>query len=565
MNTLKMTLAVGACAAALMAANTAQADGETAAAAPRNLKWAYTGEAFEDPASWTWAAESAGDITTGPGEKDAVRFWGLATANAGAVNTVRLAEDVTVSNFNYDVQRASGKLVVELNDKALTVLGNMNLTTDRACLNTEGITFKDGTVRVTGSAKGTQNGYSQKYEDYGGFYVNLPGDSYEGLNFTLDHAALEISSSNVPMVAYHSTGHKDDSSAFCRTNHFNLVNGSEIRANRFTFGVQSANAPTHAIVDVRNSKMTIYDGERTEKIDPNQTFNVLTCQGGGSLAMLFREGGSLEAGQLRAFGDMSFLFDGGSHVLRGAWNWGDDESLYLSGSRLTVANGAILDSQKGAKMQNGAVVEVRGNASLSSANAAFSVGVRYNPPSTAAGQCTLLVDGGIVSFPHISFGSRFVSSDGKQVETYGDNCLRVVGPLSRVEQTQGSQNGAADGMAFNYGTKVAFEIPVEGYQDADGVARAPVYTAGAFRSTTTENCRPIGLELATKAFDRANPKKSVTLLQAASDSRKVFEQLMANVTWTDNPNRHGKLSVSEDGKSLVYTADLRQGLAVIIR
>lgn len=554
MNTLKMTLAFGVCAAALTF-ETAHADDETAA--PRNLKWAYAGEAFEDPANWTWAAEPAGDITTGPGEKDAVRFWGLATANAGAENTVRLAADVSVSNFNYDVQRASGKLVVDLGGKALTVLGNMNLTTDRANLNTDGITFRDGTVRVTGSATGTANQYSQKYEDYGGFYVNLPGDSYEGLNCTLDNAVLDISSTNLPMAAYHSTGGVLGSSgAFCRTNHFTLVNGSEIRANRFTFDVQRINAPTHAIVDVKNSKMTIYDEAKIGA----QTFNVLICQGGGSLDMLFREGGTLEAGQIRARGDMSFLFDGGNHVLRGALNWGDDEALYLSGSRLTVANGAILDIQRGAKIQNGTVVEVRGNASLSStkANAAFSVGMRYNAPSTAAGLCTLLVDGGIVSFPQISFGSHFVSSDGTQIETYWDNCLRVVGPLSRVEQTQ-------TGMAFNYGTKVVFEIPAEGYHDADGVARAPVYTAGAFRSTTTEGCRPIGLALATKAFDRANPKKSVTLLQAASDSRAVFEQLMANVTWTDNPNRHGALSVSEDGKSLVYTADLRQGLAVIIR
>lgn len=555
MVTQPKTVTFCACVAALMAG--AARAGETAAAAPRNLKWAYAGEAFEDPANWAWAAEPAGDVTTGPGEKDAVRFWGLATANAGAENTVRLAADVSVSNFNYDVQRASGKLVVDLGGKALTVLGNMNLTTDRANLNTDGITFRDGTVRVTGSATGTANQYSQKYEDYGGFYVNLPGDSYEGLNCTLDNAVLDISSTNLPMAAYHSTGGVLGSSgAFCRTNHFTLVNGSEIRANRFTFDVQRINAPTHAIVDVKNSKMTIYDEAKIGA----QTFNVLICQGGGSLDMLFREGGTLEAGQIRARGDMSFLFDGGNHVLRGALNWGDDEALYLSGSRLTVANGAILDIQRGAKIQNGTVVEVRGNASLSStkANAAFSVGMRYNAPSTAAGLCTLLVDGGIVSFPQISFGSHFVSSDGTQIETYWDNCLRVVGPLSRVEQTQ-------TGMAFNYGTKVVFEIPAEGYHDADGVARAPVYTAGAFRSTTTEGCRPIGLALATKAFDRANPKKSVTLLQAASDSRAVFEQLMANVTWTDNPNRHGALSVSEDGKSLVYTADLRQGLAVIIR
>ena len=388
------TLTFGVCVAALMAANTAQADGETAAAAPRNLKWTYSGEAFEAPANWTWAAEQAGDITTGPGEKDAVRFWGLETANAGAENTVRFAADVSVSNFNYNVQRASGKLVVDLGGKVLTVLGNMNLTTERDHLNTDGITFRDGTVRVTGSATGTANQWSQKYEDYGGFYVNLPGNSYAGLNCTLDNAVLDISSRQIPMVAYHSTGDKNASGAFCRTNHFTLVNGSEIRANRFTFNVQCANAPTHAIVDVKNSKMTIYD----ETKNSEQTFNMLTCQGGGTLDMLFREGGSLEAGQLRAGGGMSFLFDGGNHVLHGAQNWGENEALYLSGSRLTVANGAILDIQKGAKMQNGAVVEVRGNASLSSAkaDAAFSVGMNYNAPSTAAGLCTLLVDSGIV-------------------------------------------------------------------------------------------------------------------------------------------------------------------------
>ena len=532
---------------------------------PRSLSWTYAGEAFEDPANWTWVDESTTAIADGPGEKDTVRFLGgVAHPDAQAVNTVKLNADASVSNFNYRVKTALGKLIVDLNYKVLTVSGNMNLVTDRNYLNTDGITFKDGTVRVTGSATGTMNQYSQKNEDYGGFYVNLAGDSYAGLNCVLDNAVLDISSRNIPMVAYHSTGTGwNASDIFCRTNHFNLVNGSEIRANRFTFDVQKINAPTHAIVDVKNSKMTIYDEAKTGE----QTFNVLICQGGGSLDMLFREGGSLETGQIRARGGMSFLFDGGNHVLRGALNWGDDEALYLSGSRLTVSNGAILDIQRGAKMQNGTVVEVRGNASLSSTkeNAAFSVGVHYNAPSTAAGLCTLLVDDGIVSFPCISFGSRFVSSNGTQTETYGDNSLSIVGPLSRVEQTQGRQNGAAIGMAFNYGTKVIFEIPAGGYHDADGVARAPVYTAGAFRSTTTESCRPIGLALATRTFDRANPKASVTLLQAAADSRAVFETLMANVTWTDNPNRHGALSVSEDGKSLVYTADARQGLAVVIR
>lgn len=553
MNTLKMTLAFGVCAAALTF-ETAHADDETAA--PRNLKWVYAGEAFEDPANWTWAEESTEAITAGPRDGDSVRFYGLATADAEAVKTLKLSANVAVSNFNYSVKRTSGQLVVDLGGNALTVLGNMNLTTDRAYLNTDGITFRDGTVRVTGSATGTKNSFSQMNEDFGGFYVNLPGNSYAGLNCVLDHTVLDISSRNLPMVAYHSTGgDRGAAGAFCRTNHFTLVNGSEIRASRFTFNVQNVNAPTHAIVDVQNSKMTIYDETMTSN---DHTFNMLTCQGGGTLDMRFREGGSLEAGQIKARVGMSFLFDGGNHVLHGAFNWGDDEALYLSGSRLTVANGAILDIQKGAKIQNGTVIEVRGKASLSctKANTGFSVGVHYNYLSTEAGLCSVVVDGGLVSFPLITFG---------QAEAYGDNRLSIAGPLSRVEQTQANLYGFPAGLAFNYGTQIAFEIPAEGYHDADGVARAPVYSAGAFRSTTTENCRPISLALATRTFDRANPKKSVTLLQAASDSRAVFETLIENVTWTDNPHRHGTLSVSDDGTCLVYTTGAKQGLAVIIR
>ena len=275
--------------------------------------------------------------------------------------------------------------------------------------------------------------------------------------------------------------------------------------------------------------------------------------------MLFREGGTLEAGQIRARGDMSFLFDGGNHVLHGALNWGDNGALRLDGGFVAVANAATLELRSNVKIQNGAQFSVQagGRAVCEKENTDFSVGAKYGSTDNKVGQCMVLVDGGTLKFPQVIIGSSG--------EDYADNILKLVGPLSRVEQTQGMLWGSPTGMAFNYGTKVAFEIPAEGYHDADGVARAPVYTAGAFRSTTTETCRPIGLELATKAFDRANPKKSVTLLQAASDSRDVLEKLMANVTWTDNPNRHGALSVSEDGKSLVYTADFRQGLAGVIR
>ena len=220
-----------------------------------------------------------------------------------------------------------------------------------------------------------------------------------------------------------------------------------------------------------------------------------------------------------------------------------------------ISNKAVLAAESLLSIRSASSITVCDGAQLT-APGTLSIGHQAWKTDSYFGASSLIADGGTVTVGYLTFGD---------IEMYSNNCLRVVGPLSRVEQTQANQYGSPAGLAFNYGATVAFEIPAEGYHDADGVARAPVYSTGAFRSTTTENCRPISLALATRTFDRANPKKSVTLLQAASDSRAVFEQLMANVTWTDNPNRHGALSVSDDGTRLVYTAGAKQGLAVIIR
>ena len=95
--------------------------------------------------------------------------------------------------------------------------------------------------------------------------------------------------------------------------------------------------------------------------------------------------------------------------------------------------------------------------------------------------------------------------------------------------------------------------------------RAPVQ-AKRFTTQTGEGCRPVALELKTKAFDVARPKASVTLLQAEdANSEEAFAALRANVVWTDNPADHGELSVSADGRALVYTAPARRGLVVTVR
>lgn len=527
MNTLKMTLAFGACVAALMAG--AARAGETAAAAPRNLKWAYVGEAFEDPANWAWAAEPAGDVTTGPGAADRVLFTG-----ANVDKTVRLNGDAVVSNFIYEAS-SKGATTVDLAGHTLTVTNNMSVKSDAKVVDTSALTFKDGAVRVTGSAEGTTT-YGQPNENAGGFFLNRAYNAYAGANLTFDHASLDVAETPRPSAL-------KVQQARGVTSYIQLLNGASWNLTSLTL-VNDETGPIELTADA--SSFTLAKD--------------LILEGKGACQLTFREnaalslGGALRAHNRKAAGAM-ILLDGGSHSLGYSAYSGDNGSCSLSWTDVVISNKAVLAAESLLSIRSASSITVCDGAQLT-APGTLSIGHQAWKTAAYFGDSSLVVDDGMVAVGYLTFGD---------IELYSNNCLRVVGPLSRVEQTQGKLWGSPSGMAFNYGTKVIFEIPAEGYHDADGVARAPVHTAGAFRSTTTESCRPIGLELATKAFDRANPKKSVTLLQAASDSRAVFEQLMANVTWTDNPNRHGALSVSEDGKSLVYTADVRQGLSVIIR
>ena len=371
-------------------------------------------------------------------------------------------------------------------------------------------------------------------ENAGGFFLNRAYDAYAGVSLTFDHATLDVvkAPKESALKVKQSWG----------TSRIRLLNGSAWNLTSFLL----VNDPSCAIEVLAENSALVLRGN-------------LSLDGSGTCRLTFRENAALQVGALRSHGrtgaGAAILLDGGEHTLGRTENSGDNGSCSLSWTDVVISNKAVLTATSTLSIRSASSLTVCDGAQLMTPDT-LRIGHQAWKWTSYFGDSSLVVDDGTVAVGYLTFGD---------IELYSNNCLRVVGPLSRVKQTEGMQWGSQTGMAFNYGTKVAFEIPAEGYHDADGVARAPVYTAGAFRSTTTESCRPIGLELATKAFDRANPKKSVTLLQAASDSRTVFDQLMANVTWTDNPNRHGKLSVSEDGKSLVYTADFLQGLSVIIR
>ena len=58
---------------------------------------------------------------------------------------------------------------------------------------------------------------------------------------------------------------------------------------------------------------------------------------------------------------------------------------------------------------------------------------------------------------------------------------------------------------------------------------------------------------------------SMTMDSKAYYTKDVFETLTNNVVFVDSARNPGTLSISADGKSLIYTAPTPTGMAVIVR
>ena len=494
---------------------------------PRHLSWTYAGEAFEDPAGWTWTETSSEPILSGPGAADRV-FFGKTAVD----KTVRFNVDAVVSNFIVEAT-AIGGTTFDLANHTLTVSNNMSLKCEGTLKASDGtplgipqLTFRDGTINVVGTAKGGEPVNGQPPESAGGFFLNRLYDSYAGINVCFERVALEVASSpNMSRVRLQK--------GYGKTSRIHLKDGA------------SWALPSFNVVNDVSEPLEICVEDSVFKVGSNITVN-----GEGVCRWLFTAGANLQVGALRSFGrsaaGLSFVFDGGTHTLGYTEDYGDNGSCSLSYTDVVVSNGAEVVAQSVLSIRSASTITVCDGASLSTPQTARIGHHAYQ--NVCFGDSALVVDNGMASFGSLEIGS---------FARYSNNCVRVIGPTSRVEVKGSAQ--------FNYGATVAFAIPAEGYHDAAGVARAPIFAQGKFGTTTTENCRPISLELKTRAFDRANPKASVELLRATGDSSAAFTALLANVVFVDNPRNHGEVSVSEDGKALVYTAPLRSGLAVIVR
>lgn len=498
-----------------------------AADASRDLTWAFAGEAFEDPANWTWTTESSESILTGPGAADRVLFGGTAVDK-----TVRFNADAVVSNFICEAS-AVGATLFDLATHTLTVSNNMSIKCADTLKDGDGnplpvplLVFQDGTIRVTGTAQGTPE-WGQPNEDAGGFFLNRAYQDMVGINLRFERVALEVASSpNTPRMRLQNGSGK--------TSRVHLTDGTSWNLPAFNL-VNDDTKPVEMLIEGSVFKTT---GD-------------VVSEGVGPGRWLFTAGAALEAGGVRSHKrenpGLSFVFDGGSHALGSTAYAGDVGSCSLAWTDVVVSNSAVLAAQDVLSIRSASTITVCEGGSLSTLKTA-KIGHHAWQEAAQFGDCALVLNNGTASFGALEIGSR---------EQFSNNCVRVTGPASRME--------VAGSVQVNYGSALAFEVPVEGWHDADGAARAPICAQGSFSTTQGETCRPIGLELTTKEFDQANPKVSVELLRAGADSTEAYTALMENVVWADNPDNHGELSVSEDGQVLLYTAPAIRGLIISIQ
>jgi len=525
--------------------------GVVQAAGSRSLFWTYPAEstAYETPANWAVGSSTGDPATESPNGADTVRFLrGSCTKTSD--NTVVLSADTFVSNFEYRVEGDAGKLTLDLNGHDLCVSNNASIST-RAYAPNSLLTIKDGTMRVIGTHKGGTS-WGQPNEDYGGFYINRPNSQNMGCSLTVDNATIINDTMLGAAWKWNSLqGYQ---------HYLTFTNGAHwVSSNLNVY----ATSGTHIRFSGKNTLCSVEDGKFSTGSDSR--FNATVDAGADRT---FNDGARLVTGIFSPAGGGTYLFDGGVHELWGV-SEGATRGAMICSARVILTNGATFATSKkadnhGINLCGTSCLTVSENCAVTSCVQNVSISVGAYPEKTGNGPlgATLELDGGRVEMPWVTFGAATGSSN---------TVLRIKGPRSLVKQTQDSEWGSARFMKFSFGTQIEFEIPDEGYHDANGTPRAPIYATGCFGSETNAIAKPIGLKLAHRVFDKAHPQETLTLMQATKvtdgkaghDTRAFYAKLLENVTWENS--YHGELTVSEDGKKLLYTAPPKRGLALLVR
>lgn len=272
------------------------------------MKWLYPTEDtdFATVSNWGWVdSTKTEEITSAPGEDDAVTFSATQADQPDIIaRSLTLSDDTTISNFTFAASR--GAFTVDLGSKTLTARGNMDFTQERSTLGRDSITFKDGSIYII---KG------------GRLFSNTVTWAYRGLDLNFDNVTIDSLECSGPVFNIYSTG--VEGGDYARTNHFVLANNSELKANTFKVNVANQNAPCYAEVEVKDSKLTIYDATKADDATKaeNQTLNAITFSSSDKLAVKFQGNSSLDTGMLVVSGTgTSLSLNGGTHTLRYAEN-----------------------------------------------------------------------------------------------------------------------------------------------------------------------------------------------------------------------------------------------------
>ena len=211
------------------------------------------------------------------------------------------------------------------------------------------------------------------------------------------------------------------------------------------------------------------------------------------------------------------------------------------------------------RVYSGGKIDSAGNTCNSEWNDVGSIVIGAGSPFYS-GDNGVHVSNGVINVNHITLGG---------IDSASNNWLRIEGSSSKLTLTQpyaapGNRAGnrrRAAALGINNNARVEFVIGKDGF-DAPPIQ---LTTSCGYVDGVQGAGQKAQIIVFDDGFARANRAKTITLIQTLStSSQSVFATLIADaVVQADKEWNKGKLSVSADGKSLLYTTPALKGTMVL--
>lgn len=251
----------------------------------------------------------------------------------------------------------------------------------------------------------------------------------------------------------------------------------------------------------------------------------------------------------------------------------------LTGHSLTIKNGGVFNFS-GSTAMNLAFIGSTGKFAKENMIRVYSGGrlsadgnavttEQHDVGSINVGQAGWCVDNGIhvsngvISVNHITLGGNASASN---------NWLRIEGRTGRVVLNQVyaavgnlTTNRRNPALGVHNNARVEFAIGPDGFDNPPIEMTTNVGRIYGVQNETLGQKARIVIE--DQGFARKHGGETITLIKTLNaNNRAYFETLIADATITAaRDDYRGTLSVSEDGKSLLYTAPPARGLMLILR